>query len=214
MLSTILWGLRHRRLVIRIYTIACLIWLILLILAFSYYVASNLTLEGIIGALLGVILLGVPPLAVIMYLRRKTGKMKEKELELDPYLISAKEKIIAMEKYFKGETSVSWSPVVTLAHDALMATLQRMIIDVKGSKGIQVIEQLRREKKITLHTLSKLLKDMGVIDEDEMKNLEILRDIRNRIVHEDYHPSKEQALWALKFVKSFISKHYPNLKLK
>ncbi|MEM2293835.1 MAG: hypothetical protein QXX41_11220, partial [Nitrososphaerota archaeon] len=64
-----------------------------------------------------------------------------------------------------------------------------------------------------LHTLSKMLKDNNVIDEEDTKNLEILRDLRNRIVHEDYHPSKEQALWVVNFTKTFITKHYPELKL-
>ena len=76
-----------------------------------------------------------------------------------------------------------------------------------------MIEQLRREKKLYLSTLSRILKDSDVISEREMMDLEILRDLRNRIVHEDYHPSREQAQWALNLAKTFLKKHYPQLEI-
>ncbi|MEM1738208.1 MAG: hypothetical protein QXF72_02495 [Nitrososphaerota archaeon] len=212
MLLTVLWGLRHRRLAIRIYTLLCSMWLLLLATFYFSFIIANVTLESAIGGIILVFMLGFPPLIPIIYLRRREEK-KVKEVRIDPYLSSAKEKALAMERYFKGETSVSWSPIITLAHDALISILQRMLIDLKGSEAISIIEQLRREKKLYLHTLSKMLKDNNVIDEEDMKNLEILRDLRNRIVHEDYHPSKEQALWVVNFTKTFITKHYPELKL-
>lgn len=217
MLSTILWGLRHRRLIVRVYTVLCLAWLLLLIGVCSSLIVSNPSLGYIAANVITIVLLGFPPIGVIAYLKGREEKGRAKKMIrqriVDPYLISAKEKITAMERYFEGETSVSWSPIITLAHDSLISVLQRMIIDLKGSEGVPILEQLRREKKLYMHTLARLLKESGVIDEEEMKNLEILRDIRNRVVHEDYHPSREQALWALNFVKTFVLKHYPELEL-
>jgi len=212
MCSAILWGIRHKRLAIKIYTILCIIWLIILVMAAISHVSLRPTLEGIGGGIATAIILGLPPIAVIAYLKRREGK-RLKEVGIDPYLLSAREKVIAMERYFRGETSVSWSPIITLAHDALLSALQRMVIDLKGSDGVSMIEQLRREKKLYLSTLSRILKDSDVISEREMMDLEILRDLRNRIVHEDYHPSKEQAQWALNLAKTFLKKHYPQLEI-
>jgi uncharacterized protein YutE (UPF0331/DUF86 family) len=67
-----------------------------------------------------------------------------------------------------------------------------------------MIEQMRREKKLYLEVLARQLAEMGAISGEELKSIEILRHLRNRVVHEDYHPTKEQALWAYEFVKSFI----------
>ncbi|MEM2569879.1 MAG: hypothetical protein QXT67_08100 [Candidatus Bathyarchaeia archaeon] len=212
MCSAILWGIRHKHLAIKIYTILCIIWLIILVMAAISHISLRPTLEGIGGGVATVIILGLPPIAVIAYLKRREEK-RLKKVGVDPYLLSAREKVIAMEKYFKGETSVSWSPIITLAHDALLSALQRMVIDLKGSDGVSMIEQLRREKKLYLSTLSRILKDSDVISEREMMDLEILRDLRNRIVHEDYHPSREQAQWALNLAKTFLKKHYPQLEI-
>ncbi|MEM1661085.1 MAG: hypothetical protein QXR17_08130 [Candidatus Bathyarchaeia archaeon] len=207
-----MWGIRHKRLAIKIYTILCIIWLIILVIAIISHVSLRPTLENVGGGVATVIILGLPPIAVIAYLKRREGK-RLKEIGVDPYLLSAREKVIAMERYFRGETSVSWSPIITLAHDALLSALQRMVIDLKGSEGVSMIEQLRREKKLYLSTLSRILKDSDVISEREMMDLEILRDLRNRIVHEDYHPSREQAQWALNLAKTFLKKHYPQLEI-
>jgi len=212
MCSAILWGIRHKHLAIKIYTILCIIWLIILVIAIISHVSLRPTLENVGGGVATVIILGLPPIAVIAYLKRREGK-RLKEVGIDPYLLSAREKVIAMERYFKGETSVSWSPIITLAHDALLSALQRMVIDFKGSEGVSMIEQFRREKKLYLSTLSRILKDSDVISEREMMDLEILRDLRNRIVHEDYHPSREQAQWALNLAKTFLKKHYPQLEI-
>jgi len=110
-----------------------------------------------------------------------------------------------VSKYFKGEKGVLWGPVV-LSFDAVMCALQRAVIDVKG---IRVIEQLRREKRLYFDTLVKILKDEGLIGTDELKELEILKDLRNRVVHEDYHPTKQHALWAYEVARTFIAKRYP-----
>jgi len=212
MCSAILWGIRHKHLAIKIYTILCIIWLIILVIATISHVSLRPTLENVGGGVATAIILGLPPIAVIAYLKRREGK-RLKEVGIDPYLLSAREKVIAMERYFRGETSVSWSPIITLAQDALLSALQRMVIDLKGGEGVSMIEQLRREKKLYLSTLSRILKDSDVISEREMMDLEILRDLRNRIVHEDYHPSREQAQWALNLTKTFLKKHYPQLEI-
>jgi len=211
--SLILWGLKHSRLFIKIYTIVCLFWLIILITAFTSYILAKLSIENVLASIFAILILGLPPLLVLAFLKRREEKLRRRMPKVDPYILSAVEKIKAMEKYFKGVTSVSWSPVISMAHDALLALLQKMIIDSKGSEGIALIEQLRREKKINLSTLVKILRQFNVIDEDEEKNIEILRDLRNRVVHEDYHPSKEQALWALNLVKTITRKHYPDITL-
>ncbi|MEZ0346101.1 MAG: DUF4145 domain-containing protein [Infirmifilum sp.] len=104
-------------------------------------------------------------------------------------------------------------PIISMVHDALLAALQKLLIDVKGAEGVSIIEQLRRDRKLHLSTLARMLRDAGAIDEEDLKNIEILRDLRNRVVHEDYHPSREQAKWALKFVETFIRKRYPDVKL-
>ena len=59
------------------------------------------TLEGIGGGVATVIILGPPPIAVIAYLKRREEK-RLKEVGIDPYLLSAREKVIAMERYFRG----------------------------------------------------------------------------------------------------------------
>jgi len=90
--------------------------------------------------------------------------------------------------------------------DAVMLALQRLVIDSKG--GVALIEDLRREKKLYFDTLANVLSKEGVLSPEDRKELEILKDLRNRIVHEDYRPAKEHAVWAYNLVKKFISKHY------
>lgn len=195
MLSSISWGLKHKKWRIRIHTYACMAWLVLLVVAVASIIhEKGLNLGNVVTGVFIIILLGLPPLAVLPLLKRREAKMEKSMSVLDPYLVSALEKVKAIEDYFKGRTYVPWSPVITMAHDAALSVLQRMLIDLKGAEGVAMIEQLRREKKLYLSTLAKILREAGVISDEELRVIEILRDLRKRVVHEDYHLSREQAL--------------------
>ena len=206
-MSFVVWGLKHRNILIKVYTACCLLWLLIVCLSLSYYVISNPSSSALATAVFGIFLLGVVPLLPLYFLmRREFSRRRFAYVVLDPYLASVREKFAEVSKYFKGEKGVLWGPVVVLSFDAVMCALQRAVIDVKG---IRVIEQLRREKKLYFDTLVKILKDEGLIGTDELKELEILKDLRNRVVHEDYHPTKQHALWAYEVARTFIAKRYP-----
>lgn len=125
---------------------------------------------------------------------------------LDPYLTDVKEKLLEAEEYLKGK-KISTGIIVTLCYEAVMTTLQRMIID---KKGMEPIEELRREKKIYFNSLVNILRSSGVSVEN-ITELEILRDLRNRVVHEGYRPTERNAKWAYEVAKKFILKYYPKV---
>ncbi|MEZ0346102.1 MAG: hypothetical protein ABWK01_06100 [Infirmifilum sp.] len=94
-------GLRHRRLAIKVYTVASLIWFLIVIVAMISLVVERLSVEGVIAGLFAVLLIGMPPLFLLAVFMRREAK----ELALvspDPYLASAKEKISAMRRYFRA----------------------------------------------------------------------------------------------------------------
>ena len=95
---------------------------------------------------------------------------------LDPYLSSARDKLLEAEACFRGERGVLWNPVVILYHDALMLALQRIIID---KKGLKVIENLRKARRLHLSTLIRILEREGKLTPEEIKNFEMLRDLRD-----------------------------------
>ena len=136
MLVLLRWGLRHERLVVKAYTLACLAWLGLLIIAAPAAAESPSKLTSYLAVAL---LLGVPPLAPLYLIKRRESRARRPP-PLDPYLISAREKLAAIDKYFKGQVEVTWSPVVSLAHDVLMSLAQRMLIDLKGAEGVKALE--------------------------------------------------------------------------
>jgi uncharacterized protein YutE (UPF0331/DUF86 family) len=199
--GVIAWGLRHEKILVRVYTYAILAWLT--ILALASLAAPTPEPAAKLSAMLFAILLLWGPTLIPLYLLKRRERGKPPSMP-DPYLASALEKLKAIERYLKGEVSVTWSPVVALAHDALLTYMQRMLVELKGPDGVKMIEQMRREKKLYLEVLAKQLAEMGAISSEELKSIEILRHLRNRVVHEDYHPTKEQALWAYEFVKRFI----------
>lgn len=125
---------------------------------------------------------------------------------LDPYLSDVKEKLLESEQYLKGK-KISTGIIVTLCYEAIMTALQRMIIDKKGMKPI---EELRKEKKIYFDTLINILQSAGVSIEN-IADLEILRDLRNRVVHESYKPTEQNAKWAYEIAKNFVLKYYPSV---
>ncbi|MEM0308769.1 MAG: hypothetical protein QXO64_07500 [Thermofilaceae archaeon] len=215
-LALLRWGLKHAKLSVRIYTIVCIIWIAFWALV---SLAAAVALDGLAGAVSALIIFGLftAPLTIPLYIlkRREAAKIGEiqQPLPADPYLIAAQEKLRSIERYCKGDVSVAWGPVVTMAHDALISIMHRLVIDAKGPEGIKIIEQWRTERKLHLSTFIKALREWGVLTDDEVRDLEILRDLRNRIVHEDYHPSREQALWAYNTVRSFVKRHYPNIAM-
>jgi hypothetical protein len=125
---------------------------------------------------------------------------------LDPYLVNIKEKFHEVAEFFKGKR-FSWAPVVILMFEAVMLTLQRMVVD---KKGVTTLEELRKQKKLYFDTLVNILEKEGLKLED-VKDLEILKDLRNKVEHEGFKPSKEEALWSYSIVKNFISKYYPQI---
>jgi DNA-binding Lrp family transcriptional regulator len=199
--GVISWGLKHRKILVRVYTYTILAWLAFIVLV--SLTASTLEPTSRLSTMLLVVLLFWMPTLIPLYLLKRRERGKPPSMP-DPYLASALEKLKAIERYLKGEVSVTWSPVVTLAHDALLTYMQRMLVELKGPDGVKTVEQMRREKKLFLEALARQLAEMDAICEEELKSIEILRDLRNRVVHEDYHPTRAQALWAYNFVKNFI----------
>lgn len=211
------WGFKHQRILVRIFTLFCIIWMIIWTLAFISFFWIELSPILILSSFVAFLILVIPPFLPLYYYYHKqittkpiiSEKIMVKEKILDPYLASVKEKISETESYFKGEKGVSWGPVIVLLFDALMFMLQRLIIDIKG---IKPIEELRKEKKLYFDNLISILKEKEhILDLDELKELEILRDLRNRVVHEDYRPTKDHAIWAYALVKKVISKYYPEI---
>ena len=208
----IIWALKRGGIFLRIYTIVCIIWWVILLAVVCYGLSRNPSVESFFTALFGITLFGAPLIIPIMYARYKSLR-GSKAPPLDPFLISVKEKCEAIKKYLKGEVSVTWSPIVSLAHDATLSFLQKLLIDVKGAEGVRIIENLRREKKLNISSLVKILRQAGVLSDNEVKELEMLRDLRNRVVHEDFYPSKQQASWAYEVIRDLIAKKYPDIQL-
>jgi len=223
MLGFLKWGLRHRRVLVKLYTLGCITWVIVVITICVDLIMKDLSRFSIslfLGYGLAGLILAAPPFLPLYYFYIKAastyGKTMKEHVEiiarkkvLDPYLVSVKERIYEAESYFRGEKGISWGPVIRLFFDALMSTLQRLVIDIKGVKPI---EELRKERKLYFDNLIRILNREGnILNPDDVKDLEILRDLRNRVVHEDYRPSKDHAIWAYNVIKRFISKYYPEV---
>ena len=210
MMKAIRWAIKHPRVLMRIYIYACLSWIAFFTLILMAWLLSQFTLINLAAAIIFYLVFIIPPLIPVYVLYYRSSKRMKplKMIQLDPYLISVKEKIYEAESYFRGEKGILWSQVIILLYDAIMSTLQRLVIDIKG---IKPIEQMRREKKLYFDNLISILRKEGKITSEEIKELEILRDLRNRVVHEDYRPSKEHASWAFEVTRAFIKKTYPEV---
>jgi len=127
-------------------------------------------------------------------------------IPLDPYLSDVKEKLIEAKEYLEGKR-VSTGIVVTLVFDVIMITLERMVID---RKGVKPIEQLRKEKRVYFDSLVGILNAEGV-KISNVTELEILRDLRNKVVHDGYKPTEQNAKWAYKVAETFVSQNYPEV---
>ena len=137
---------------------------------------------------------------------RRARKAKAKVKPLDPYLAIIKEKIEEAEHYLQEER-IFPETIVKLSFEAVMYTLMRRIIDLKGTK---LIEDLRRQKKLYFETLIGILRKEGE-PIDSYVQLELLRDLRNRVEHEAFKATKQNAMWAYNVARSFISKKYPQI---
>lgn len=210
------WGLKHSRILVKAYTAFLILWTVfwfLLMITMPIYYLSKNSYDpvSLFSANLIIFLLFVlPPFLPLYYYYRKSFKVSPKPAViregkvLDPYLVSVREKFADAESYFRGER-VQWGPVIVDMFDAVMLVLQRLVIDLKG---VAPIEDLRKEKKLYFDALANILSREGVLNPEDRKELEILKDLRNRIVHEDYRPAREHAEWAYNVVKRFVSKHY------
>ena len=106
---------------------------------------------------------------------------------------------------------IARNPETTIiyAFKAVMAALEMKIIKVKG---MQVLENLRREKKLYMRSLVSTLEKAGVKLTNSIRNeLDMLRDIRNKVEHEHYHPSEDEARWAFQLAKKTIRKLLPEV---
>lgn len=87
---------------------------------------------------------------------------------LDSYLLWVKERIIEARDYLKGRKPFL-GITISLLFDTLSLTLQRIVID---RKGISIIDQMRKEKKIYFDTF------VGIFRQESVK-LEKLNIVEN-----------------------------------
>ena len=128
------------------------------------------------------------------------------EKPLDPYLYEIKEKLMRVREHMEDETIPPEIQIILL-YDAVITTMKKLIID---RVGIKVIEDLTKQRKIYFDVLLNILRKNGFKFHD-IRDLEILRVLRNKIVHEGYKSSKENVKWAYHIVKNFILQNYPEI---
>jgi len=128
---------------------------------------------------------------------------------LSPWLEGARENLELAEEYAKQDREILWGEAISLSFKALMNALQGKIIDLKG---IKVIEQLKKNKKVQLDVLINILQKQGLLFKTE--DLDNLRHLRNLVEHPDipyFRPSKKGALYAFNVARSFILQMYPEI---
>jgi len=126
-----------------------------------------------------------------------------------PWLEGAKENLELAEEYAKQDREILWGEAISLSFKAVMNTLQGRIVDLKG---IKVIEQLRKNKKVSLDVLIGILQKEGLMFQS--RDLDNLRHLRNLVEHPDIpyvRQSKKGALYAFNVARSFISQIYPEI---
>ena len=98
------------------------------------------------------------------------------------------------------------------AYDAILFVLQQKVVDVLGTN---TLIKLRKEGRLYLGALLEKLAKAGIELDDELrKELDTLKDLRNRIVHEGFRASKGDAKWALTVAKKLIALLYPSILRK
>lgn len=123
----------------------------------------------------------------------------------DPYARKVRDSLRKAEKFLAEDPNET----VKAAFSAVIFALQRKVIEVRG---FQVLEELRRTRRIFLAPLLDILEKAGVIiDENVKKDLAILRDLRNKVVHDVVTASEEDAKWALNVARKVASYIIPNV---
>ena len=137
-------------------------------------------------------------------------KLKEvrSPVELDPYLYRVREIIREVESYLRSERGTSWSRAILLLYDAIMLILQKLAMD---TKGINAIQQMEQEEERHFDNLIDLLQKEGKITPEEITQLEILRNLQDKVANGNYRPSREDVSYAFERTVRFIKKRYPKI---
>jgi len=137
-------------------------------------------------------------------------KLKEvrSPVELDPYVYRVREIIREVESYLRSESGTSWSRAISLLYDAVTLTLQKLVIDIKG---INAVERMEREEERHFDNLINLLQEEGKITSEEINQLEILRDLQDKVANGNYRPSRGDVSDAFERAAAFIKKRYPEV---
>ena len=145
-------------------------------------------------------------------LNAETLRFKLKEVrspvELDPYLSRVREIIREVESYLRSESGTSWSRAISLLYDAVTLTLQKLVIDIKG---INAVERMEREEEQHFDNLINILQEEGKITSEEITQLEILRDLQDKVANGNYRPSRGDVSDAFERAAAFIKKRYPEV---
>ena len=129
----------------------------------------------------------------------------KKSVSPRPLLNRAQERMEIAERYAPEHPSIA----VESGYNAILFVLQQKVVD---TVGINVLIELRKKGRLYLGVLLEELAKAGIELSDEIrKELDILRDLRNRIVHEGFQASKEDAEWALAVAKRLITSLYPDI---
>ena len=179
LLSPVLWGVRHRSQAIRALGYVCFFLFMLLPVATVVLESLMVRLAGLAPAVLTIeliravstyasypTLLGLLLLIALAYLKHREDELRERLLRTNPHISSAIRLVESAETYLRGaalkrlfeDAEVLWGPVVCMAHDALLAVFQRMIIDSKGIEGLSIIEGLKKNRELHLSTLVGILR--------------------------------------------------------
>ena len=125
-------------------------------------------------------------------------------VKLDPFMRRLQRKMSSVKRLLKQEL---WDQAVKESFRLAILTLECLVMDYAGA---QVLEQLRRNRKIYLDPLIGVLESKG-LKVANITELEKLRVYRNRLEHETETAGREDAEWAYETAKALIQKYYPNI---
>ena len=124
----------------------------------------------------------------------------------DPYLI----RVLRCLKKAKERLTEDPTDSVLYSFNAVMFTLQRKVIE---QKGVKILEELRRKGKLYMEVLLGVLRDTGIdLGKDVKSQLDMLRELRNKIVHEGYRADEGEGLWAIGLAEGLAFSWYPELQ--
>ena len=130
--------------------------------------------------------------------------MSGETAKLDPFLRRLQRNIKTVKKLLEQKL---WDQAVKESFRLIILTLECLVMDYAG---VQVLEQLRKNRKIYLAPLIEVLESKGleVVNKTE---LEKLRVYRNRLEHETETASSEDAEWAYGIAQALVQRYYPNI---